>query len=305
MFWYTDFLLFYFNNVTFLARYIRTFTMRQRSAKLILSALSVFVFFAQSAYAQNKEMLFSSGEVLIADEPLPSKVFNAQKNVLKIIAGFYSKDDANPDSFIFLGSGFVEKNSGLVVTARHLLVEPLFSVGQPHVVNGDLVSKYAHDFYAIVERADSLEIFPLFFVAMSKLDTYGDVMLLRPTNKNLNVNPLELDLNASLGDTVYTSGFTAHYSNYYDLDGKIKNVLVDEIKFNFRNKISAIKENQGLAAAGVSRIYRMVDHAQGGFSGGPVLNDQGRVIGITIEVNGAFVYAMSARDILNLISSLL
>jgi hypothetical protein len=51
-------------------------------------------------------------------------------------------------------------------------------------------------------------------------------------------------------------------------------------------------------------VYRMVDHAQGGFSGGPALNDQGRVIGITIEVNGAFVYAMSARDILNLISSL-
>ena len=269
--------------------------MAKRQTVRFVLFIAVFFAFAQSAYAQNKEKLFSTGDVLIAEEPLPSKVYLAQKNTIKIMGRFYSKDDPDSRSFNVYGSGFLEKGSGLIVTARHLFVETIFDTDRSYIDSSE--------FYAIVEDADSIDVFPLTFVAASKVGTYGDVMLFKPTNKKLTVNPLELSFNASVGDEVYVSGFTVHFSHYHDTSGGTIPVLVDEVKFNFKNKISDIRENPELFAAGVSRIYRLVDHAQGGFSGGPGLNSQGQVLGITIEANGAFAYLISSRDIKNLILS--
>ena len=280
--------------------------MRDKQIAGTVALLVIFILsaFAQSVRAQNKQTLPSTGEVLVAEQPLPSKVYAAQQNVVQLVAKFYLKSDPTAYPVVYYGSGFVEEGSGLVVTARHLLVESLINIDKSlYVDNNGIFQSVAYDskFFAVIETPAGINEFPLTAVAMDPLGTYADAMFLK-SNRKLPVQSLKLVHTASVGDIVYASGFVTSFSHYHDADG-IAQPVENRIKFNFRNTIIDIREDSELRSAGMARMYILVDHAQGGFSGGPLLNTQGQVLGITIEVQGAFTFVLSSRDIANLISS--
>ena len=273
-------------------------------------SLSFLLIFASSIFAQQYETIYPNGLTLIARKPLPQKVYLAQQNIVEIEGRFFTNEKPHREITGGQGSGFIEKKSGYVISARHNIIEAMVEIWSEHDLpyyideKGIPVSKkYHYKFYAIVYTATSKVEYPLEVVGIGPLGTHADVMAFRPL-KQIPVNGLELFDNPRVGDEVYASGFTGYTTHYHQENGWKVVVNAGSTKFNFENIVAAVLEDKKITSFGVKRIYKLFGGIEFGFSGGPVLDRHGQVIAVTIEESKNFLYAISSQDVRALIKSI-
>lgn len=273
---------------------------------LVLGVLFAFI---SPAFGQQYEVIYPNGLTAIAKEPLPRQIYLAQKNVLKIRAEFFPKDKPDAPPSIVQATGFIEKNSSYIVSARHLLVETamdlagsydeLFNIDKNGILHG---VNYDYRFFAVLDMATGRIEYPLEIAAMGRMGTFLDVILFRPLKK-IPVKSLPLSNNVKTGDKVYVSGFTSQNTHYHKISGESLWFTSDEIKFTTEHIILAVLQNKTITSAGVKKLYRLFEPTQSGFSGGPVFNSTGQVIGIMIEKDTLFSFVISSEDIAAVIQS--
>jgi len=268
--------------------------------------------FAQDLHNRSEDM-FHLGRVIIAKEPLPDRVFQAQKNKILVSVVFVEKgtDKVVNNS---LGTGFLSEISGVIVTARHLLDMAL--VDMERMKNNIIKSnpKFDYDYVfmgTIITRSEWIN-FPLSLVAIGEKGTFEDIMALRIDAQTMQRAGEISVLNSyriltktlkfaesNVGEVVYISGFAPVVSEYLDKSGVKTSVFVDLINHTFPAEVEAVISDMPVNRVGIEKIYRLRDSAEPGFSGGMVLNDKGEVIGMTIAVSISknFVYAISSKDI--------
>lgn len=274
----------------------------------VLSALFIFV---NPIFAQQYEIIYPNGKTAISEKALPPSVYLAQKNTLQITAEFFSKSNPELSPYIFSGSGFIDADSGNVVSARHLLVEAVmdlfFNYGEKFYIDDKGIPRgvnYDYRFYASVVTAgpDSLKHkYPLSVAAIGPINTYLDVIIFKPTQK-IPVRGLKLSNDIGVGEIVYASGLTKAQSHFHKPDSSVVYVDINTIKFTAENTILAFLEK--IESGGVKRIYQLFRPIQHGFSGGPLLNKKGEVVGILIETHELFSFAVSSEDVKMLIKKI-
>lgn len=281
-----------------------------KPASIFALMLGVLLIFANPIFGQQFEVVYPNGLIAVAKKSLPRQIYLSQKNVLKIVGEFSPKGQPNAQPVVVWGSGFVEKESGYVVSARHLLVETAMNLAErynePFEIDKNGVLRglnYDYRFYAVLYTATERLEYSLEVVAMSPMGTYADVILFKPLKK-IPVNGLDLSSNVKSGDKVYASGFTAQSTHYHKTNGEVVWVTTDEIKFTAEHVILAVLKNKTTASIGVNKLYRLAEPTQSGFSGGPVLNSNGQVVGMIIEKDTLFAFVVSSDDIAVVIKSI-
>lgn len=279
--------------------------------RLTAALLTSIIFLIGSpVFAQQYEVIYPNGFSMIAENPLPRKVYLAQQNILEIQGRFFTKERPEQEFAVVQGSGFLEKESGYVISARHNLVEIIIDIWSRENLSyyidkkGIPVSReYVYQFYAIVYTATARLEYPLEVAGIGPLGTHVDIMVFKPL-KQIPVNGLELSENSKVGDKVYVSGFINYVIHYHQKDGRPTIVNLGSAKFNFDNEIVAILEDEKVALVGLKRVYRLLGRGEEGFSGGPGLDRNGQVVGITVEKSDFLLYAISSQDIAALIKSI-
>ncbi len=265
---------------------------------------------AAPAFGQQFEVIYPNGLTAVAEKALPPQVYLSQQNILEIKGEFFPKNQPDAQPWIVQATGFIEKASGHVVSARHLLVETVMDLAErynePFYIDENGVFQgvnYDYKFFAVLNTATARLEYPLEVVAMGPMDTYLDVILFKPLKK-IPVKNLALSSNIKPGDKVYASGFTTQDTHYHKANGKTARVTTDKIKFTAEHVVLAILQNETIASIGVKKLYRLAKPTQSGFSGGPVFNTGGQVIGIMIEKDSIFSFAISSDDITTVIKSI-
>jgi len=268
----------------------------------VFTLISCLAFAISLTFAQQIEVAYPNGLMAVAENNLPQKVYLAQRNVVRIIGEFTPKGSGKPGAIV-QGSGFIESKSGYVITARHILVETVMNLkkryGEQFYLDQHGIPQgiaYNYEIFAVVDTAASNNKFPLTVVGMSPLGTYADILVLKPLVE-IPLQGLPLSDAIAVGESVYISGFTSPNSYFYNSNGEQIFIDLDIIKFNLEGKILAVLQNRELANTGVKKIFRMYAITTFGFSGGPVINKQGQVLGILSSGNEVFSHAFSSEDI--------
>ncbi len=246
------------------------------------------------------EVMYPLGTVIIAKEPLPNRVYRSQKDKIIVSVTCFEKGTTNIVTSSS-GTGFVSEVPGLIVSARHLIKD------------GD----YDHVFTGIIVTEKEWIRFPISLVAKGEPGKYKDIMVLRvdPITMELawaesidvfDTNPYRLLLRTSEfadakvdGKKVYISGFSSTVGGYFDENNQDVSFLMDLINFTFPAEVTASITNMPVNKTGTKKIFRLLDSAEPGFSGGKVMNEDGKVIGMTVAATTAnnFIYVFSSQDI--------
>ncbi|MDO8496059.1 MAG: serine protease [bacterium] len=247
-------------------------------------------------------------ETLISDEPLPKKVENSFKNTINITACFSINDrgiffSGEPVEFGGTGSMF---EPGLFISARHIFLVAIAELnqrGRPFFIDKDGLphsDSYRYTFYGTANINGRAVTFPLELLAMGDPYRPKDLAVFRAMNPPAQLTPLEFGLPANLGDIVYSSGRVASFNPIDDdLNPIRKKILSDFINFNFKGHVVGIvTEMPNNAYTGFKKIYNIRTALEPGFSGGPVLDKNGKIIGLTISVTPGLTssHAISAED---------
>ncbi len=281
---------------------------------LVLLQLLINSVYAQDLKNRTEEM-YHLGKVVIANQPLPDKVFEAQKRKFLVSVTFFEKGTEN---FITnsLGTGFVSEVPGIILTARHVLKEALteMEVTKQERIKSNPKFDYDYMFMGTI-ITDAVWInFPLSLVATGELGTFKDVMALRmgPEVMNrayeegdiVNSNPYKMLLrtsefaDAEVGETAYITGFAPIFGQYANKNNKEIPVYIDMINYTFAAEVTAKITDMPVNKADVKVLYRLRDGGEPGFSGGMVLNGKGKVVGMTVSMASQnFIYVISSKDI--------
>lgn len=290
--------------------------MLRKTALLVLFALLHPPNLSAQDLRNRTEEMYHLGTVIISKEPLPDKVYEAQKNKFLVSVIFFEKGTNN---IIISGvdTGFISDKPGVVITARHLLVEAKREVEAIKASRIIINPKFDYDYMfmgTVITRTQWLN-FPLFLEAVGEVGTLKDLMALRAdvltmekariVGDIMNPNPLQILLktsefaDAKLGEEVYISGLAPVVNQYYDKNNRLVTVYIDLINHTFTAELEVPITDMPGNQAGVKTLYRLRDSAEPGFSGGKVMNIKGQVVGMTIAVSFSknFVYAISSKDI--------
>jgi len=290
---------------------------------LVVAAMSLVN--VEESFGQQFDTVYPQGEIMLSEHKLPKKVFEAQKNTFIIEARFSNhilnkteeSNLENPQAVLFMnspcaktktqGSGFIEKESGYIISARHLLVDTAMNL-RSHCgaiieidQNGIIyASDYEQKFVVIVETSTGRLEFPIEPVAMSPLGEYLDIIAFRSAEK-IPVLGLSLATGARVGEVTYSSGFSSVQGSYYLPDGDEKSVMSDPIRSVVENAITFVESFKSL---GIQKKFRLLKPARHGFSGGPLLNNKGEVAGMMTESDSILSTALSFEDIQIFIDSI-
>jgi len=283
---------------------------------LALSQLITAPLFAQDLRNRTEEM-YPFGKIIISSESLPDKVYEAQKNKILISVVFLEKGTSNIITNS-VGTGYVSETAGVIVTARHLLMEiiPEMEKVKAEKRKTNPLFDYEYVFMGTLITSSAWTNFPLYLVAIGEQGTLKDMMVLKTDVATMekarrignfaNPNPYAILLKTSRfsdakvdGSRVYISGFGPVTAGYFDKNNRPVSVFVDLINHTFSAEIEALLPEMPENKTGVKIMYRLRDSAEPGFSGGKVMNDQGQVIGMTIAVSISknFVFVISSKDI--------
>ena len=277
-----------------------------------------------------KMHLYDLGDVLISDEPLPLKVYESQKYKIVIITRLKTK---NIFGVIHESGGFGTGKiirPGVILSARHVINQEIredVKRGRPFSIesNGLLTSPNTSlEVSGILINEDSQVFFPLKPLKAGQVDTLMDLVALEIPNdiiklakkgwlnEKITGNPFkpllhttEFSPDALVGDTVWVSGIRMTQFSELKYNNLNKNKLearegfLTNIYYNFKGVITKRIENTEFNNEwGVKLIYEIRVNSEFGFSGGDVLDDQGRMVGTTIlttEKNN-FIWAISSKD---------
>jgi len=290
--------------------------MFQKTALLLLFVLlHPSDILAQDMRNRTEEM-YRFGRVIIATEPLPDKVYEAQKRKF-VISVIFSEKGTNNEIISGIGTGFTTDQPGVIITARHLLSETIrdMDVLKAERIKTNPGFDYTYTFKGTIITRDSWIDFPLTLAAAGEAGTLKDMMALKVGIRTIeqalisgdikSPNPLGILMrtfefaDASLGEKVFISGYAPILTQLPDKNNNITSIYVDLINFTSPAEITAKIEGMPVNKNGISLMYRMRDGAEPGYSGGLVMNAKGQVVGIISAMSKNFVYAISSKDIKN------
>lgn len=248
-----------------------------------------------------------------SDEPLPQKVQDSFENILGLTVQFKTnRSFLGPSNQVLTygGTGFLEKQSGLIVGARHVFLDSIikfrrtgskFKLDQKGLPQSQKdpnnIPYYEYYFFGSSTVSDKSFKFPIQLAAMGKLEEFQDYAAFRgsfPTE----IKALELEEKVKKGDTLYNAGQIPLFIDIESMDPSLrKEALFDTLRYSFKGVLSAIITDLPINKFGLKKLYRIRMDSEFGFSGGPVFNTEGKVVGITILRIENFAYAISAEDI--------
>lgn len=289
--------------------------LRKTALLLLFALLHPPNIFAQGLKNRTEEM-YPFGTVIISSESLPDKVYESQKNKILVSVRFVEKETSNIITSS-VGSGFVTKIPGIIITVRHLFDRPLTDVEK--IKNEKIKSNPQFDFnYMFMGTiiTDTAWInFPLFLAAVGEKGAFKDMLALRTDVETMqkaqivgdvfSPNPYQILMrtskfaDAKTKDKVYITGFAPGIVEYLDKNNNPVSVYADLINHTFPAEVEVPITNMPVNRAGVKILYRLRDSAEPGFSGGKVMNNDGEVIGMTLAMSPSknFIYAISSKDI--------
>ena len=247
-------------------------------------------------------------EALISDELLPEKIRDSFGNTINITACFILDNESQvlfSEPMEFDGTAYMFE-PGLFISARHIFliaIAELDKTGRHFIIDKNGLprgDRYHYIFYGTANINGLAVTFPLELIAMGDPYSPRDFAVFKAINLPSQLAYLEFGEPANLNDVVYSSGRVPSFNPLnISLNPVIKNVLSDFINFNFKGRISGIITNlPNNISAGFTKIYSIRTELEPGFSGGPVFNTKGKVIGLTISVSPglSFSHAISAED---------
>lgn len=247
-------------------------------------------------------------EALISDKQLPEKVRDSFRNTITITACFSLNGQMIFSSVQPMESSGTASmfEPGFFISARHIFLVAMVQLnqrGRPFLIDKDGLPRsnhYQYTFYGTANIDGRAVNFPLELVAMGDPYRPKDLAVFRATNPPSQLTPLEFGPPASLGDVVYSSGRVPSFHPLGDdLNPIQKEVLMDFINFNFKGQVIGILNNMpNNTYAGFKKVYSIRTTIEPGFSGGPVFDKNGRIIGMTVIISPGlgFSYAISAED---------
>lgn len=280
---------------------------------VVFLQLIAYPLFAQDLKNRTEEM-YHLGKVIISSEPLPDKVYEAQKNKFLVNIIFLEKGTTKVLTS-GLATGFVADKPGVILTARHLLIDSMREMDllKTERIKTNPQFDYDYMFMGTIITPTAWINFPLFLTAVGENGTMKDIMALRTDLQTMTLahqwgdvitpNPLSILLrtfefvDANLGEKVYISGFAPIVGEVPNKNKSDSSVYVDLINFTFLGEVVAKIENMPVNNNGPDLIYRLRDSAEPGFSGGLVLNAKGQVLGITMSMSKNFIYIVSSKDL--------
>ena len=246
--------------------------------------------------------------VLISDEPLPEKVKDSFRNTITITACFdlsNQKTFSSTEPMKFGGTASLFEPE-LFISARHTFLVPIIELNQkgyPFFIDKNGLPHsdyYDYTFYGTANIGGQAVTFPLQLIAMGDLYRPQDLAVFMAINPPSQLIPLEFGEPAKLGDIVYSSGRVASFDPLDDhLNPLRKWGLSDFINFNFKGQVvGIITDLPNNTYAGLRKIYSIRTALEPGFSGGPVFDKNGKIIGLTVNISPGlnFSHAISAED---------
>lgn len=241
---------------------------------------------------------------IISNELLPPNVFEAQKKKMRIVGQFYIPNLPQYPPEIVGGTGFVVnyKSKIIILTARHVFLGLILDFNKRSLgfeYNKDGIpesSAYKYQFYGITDN-DKHIAFPIVPIAMGEMGKFQDYIAFKP-DIQIKLETVALaNKNANEGIEVYTSGYSPGHSLFPDKLGNHIYVLSDIVGHTFNGKIMKKIEDMPMNKYGLKTFYRINSSVEQGFSGGPVFNKEGEVVGMAIESIRNFHYAISSDDL--------
>ena len=252
-------------------------------------------------YTENFSL--SPPESTISDEPLPAKVLEAQKNKIRIVGQFFIPGHPFAPNNVY-GTGFVVnyKSKKVILTARHVLISPIIEHGIGFKLNDGGIPEtqfYQYRYFGVISNDGIVSTVYLRPVAMGELGKQEDYIAFSPES-SVKIGSVSLvNRNANINDVVYATGFSPSISQIPTRRGGYQSIQADIVDFTFKSKIVAKIDHLAINNAGLKLQYRIRGNLEAGFSGGPVLNTNGEVIGMSIEMLRNFYYAISSDDLTN------
>ncbi|PIR41992.1 MAG: hypothetical protein COV30_00780 [Candidatus Yanofskybacteria bacterium CG10_big_fil_rev_8_21_14_0_10_37_15] len=281
-----------------------------RSSVLFLIFALLHSFIPATSQNQRRiERMIGLGDVIIADAPLPDKVFQAQKHKLIVQVKLTAKNDP---TFTQTSSGTgTIIGAGIIITNRHVLETAKIAMeGRVH----------SSDFSGIILAETSAIEIPLSLAGVGEIGTFKDFMVLKTNVEVLqraiqpstpaNPNPYEILFNnqmklikkSEIGEKIYLTGYSPIVGEITDSNGYKSGAYIDIINFTFVAEILAKIEDMPINKLGkLKRLYRLKDGAEPGYSGGMALNESGYLVGIMVSLSPAqnFVYILSSEDLID------
>lgn len=281
---------------------------------------------------QNKDPLYNPPgyafpkEALESDTPLPEKVKDSFKSTIGIMVRFTLNQTNTyvPVKQEFHGSSFITKDG--IISARHIFlvtIKELSYRGMPFTLDKNNLPRslyYTYRFYGIADINGRPVTFPLELIGMGDPYLSQDFAVFKAIDLPPQLKPLEFEENVKLenGDgrfdedeIYYSSGRVPSFRPFdNDLNHISKRVLMDFINYNFAGSISAIipdmPNNKEASLEKIYRINGLINNVEPGFSGGPVFDKNGKVIGMTVYLSPGlnFSHAISAKDLRSFIEKL-
>ncbi|MDP3696636.1 MAG: trypsin-like peptidase domain-containing protein [Candidatus Taylorbacteria bacterium] len=258
-------------------------------------------------------------EALESDIPLPKKVRESFKSTIAITVRFtLNRPSAYfPKTQEFHGSGFITKDG--VISARHIFLITIRENSyrrMPFILDDNNLPgsiHYNYKFYGTADINGKPTTFPLELIGMGEPYKSQDFAVFKAVNLPPQLKPLEFEENVKQenGDgrfdedeIYYSSGRVPSFRPYNnDLDPTDKKVQMDFINYTFAGYVSAVLTDMpNNKDADLKKIYRMsrfINNVEPGYSGGPVFNNNGKVVGMTTYLSPGlnFSHAISATDL--------
>lgn len=259
-------------------------------------------------------------QALQSDAPLPIAVKESFKSTIGITVKFFVKNKINQvystDLMQYGGTAFMTE-PGIFISARHIFFSSIIEMQNiwPFTLDTEglpVGSNYLYEFCGTANINGKPVIFPLELIGMGDPYKFQDFAAFKASNLPAGLKPLKFEENIGLTDAAYSSGrIPAYRPGGGSLNPTKKAVLMDFINFIFTGHISAILDDMpDLRNDGLLRLYRLSKsinsptpvysgNVEPGFSGGPVFDKNGRVIGMTVILSPGhnFFHAISATDL--------
>lgn len=277
--------------------------------------LHVLILLALAALVLTLNQKFATGQSVYPLPPpssqlsivnYPEKVKESLKNVIGITADIYPKNNNLTTIFGYgqktAGTGLMFE-PGIFISARHILMSGINSFGR---LAGTLlfdrhgIPSSSNLNYSIIGTTDvgrKTRDIKLNLVGMGTVYKFEDYMVLRSYNYPPELKPIERDEKMlDIDKVIYNAGYV-HTFEYLETDPSYSPVLFDIIRTSYTGSVDAIIKDLPVNKLGVSFLYRIKIKFEQGFSGGPILNSEGKLVAITVWGSYNYLYAIPIKDI--------
>lgn len=288
--------------------------------KSLLIVTILLIVMAMAAFLPDQWIIKTSSQYPLppqnsraSDLIIPTEVREASKNIVSVTGQTQVRSIFNPiingENIEGSGTGFMIE-PGIFVTAGHIItggMRTLFRIG--HTASFDKFGvpsskTFKHVIFATTNITQASTDFPLKLAGLGNfIDRYEDLMILTANDYPAELRALTLNLNQiGLDEQVYASGYVAQKIAMGRRNDQT--VLFDVLKKTYPGVVDAVIVDMPINKLGVSVLYRIESKMEFGFSGGPIFNKNGGVIGMTVLRNQNHLYAIAMKDIKNFLDRL-